>query len=159
MVEVRLSSSFLVVCLRSWSLKAGLRGPISDWVVGLGLVKREGRLSGSFWAEGSSGAPVSFWTTARKVDGSAWTKVVVGETGSDPYVGEFILVEITQKSGQKGRNISGKRCVECGDFILVRKIKKKKRKRTKGKGKEFKIFYFLFSINTNMIFLTCHDIY
>ena len=36
-----------------------------------------------FWADGSSGAPVSFWTTARKFDGSACTKVVLGVVGSD----------------------------------------------------------------------------
>ena len=56
----------------------GFLGPISVAERWWGLWLR-----GSFWADGSSGAPVSFWTTARKVDGSAWTKVVLGEVGSD----------------------------------------------------------------------------
>lgn len=66
-------SSFLMFCLLSWSLKAGLRGPIS---AGTGL--REERVGiGTGCLEKVSGvAPVSFWTRARKVEGSAWTKVV-----------------------------------------------------------------------------------
>ena len=57
-------------------------------------VRREGSVSGSFWADGSCDAPVSFWTTCRKFDGSACTKVVFGcVVRSDPYVGECMVVE------------------------------------------------------------------
>jgi len=55
-------------------------------------VRRDGSVSGSFWADGSCDAPVSFWTTCRKFDGSACTKVVFGcVVGSDPYVGECMV--------------------------------------------------------------------
>jgi hypothetical protein len=70
-----------VACLRSCSLKAGFLVPISAAemvAAGLGLPVRW-----SFYADGSSGAPVSLWTTARKVEGSAWTKVVLVEVGSE----------------------------------------------------------------------------
>lgn len=73
-----------MACLRSWSLKLGFLGPISVMVVvgfGVGGWWDLG-VRGSFSAAGSSGAPVSFCTTARKFDGSAWTKVVLGEVGS-----------------------------------------------------------------------------
>lgn len=60
-----LSSSFLA--RRSWSLKLGFFGPIvSVIVVVVGrrwacwAARREGRVMGSFWADGSSDAPVSF---------------------------------------------------------------------------------------------------
>lgn len=67
-----LISSFLAVGRRSWSLKAGLRGPISAELI-LPVI-----LAGE--------APVRRWTTARKVEGSAWTKVVLGrEFGSNPF--------------------------------------------------------------------------
>ncbi|KAF2301397.1 hypothetical protein GH714_023678 [Hevea brasiliensis] len=64
-------------CLNWKSLNAGLLGP--------GIAEgRFGWVIGSFWVDRSSGAPVSFWTMVRKVAGSAWTKVVLGEDGSDP---------------------------------------------------------------------------
>lgn len=73
---------------RSWSLKLGFFGPIVSTAVvaedgrWVWAARRAGRVRGSFsW---SSEAPVSFWTTARKFDGSAWTKVVFGVVGSDP---------------------------------------------------------------------------
>lgn len=66
----------------------GFFGPIASEWAWVWAERREGRVSGSFWADGSSDAPVSFWTTARKFDGSAWTKVVFGVVGSDPQVGE-----------------------------------------------------------------------
>lgn len=77
-----LSSIFLADARRrSCSLKLGLLGPMSP------AARREGRVRGSLWTEGSWDAPVSFWTTARKFDGSAWTKVVLGGiVGSDPKV-------------------------------------------------------------------------
>ncbi|KAL5072442.1 hypothetical protein RYX36_011426 [Vicia faba] len=86
---------------RSWSLKLGFFG-CSEVAVGGGGrwgwvvvdVRRDGSVSGSFWADGSWDAPVSFWTTDRKFDGSACTKVVFGwAVGSDPYVGECMVGE------------------------------------------------------------------
>lgn len=41
-------------------------------------------MTGSLGAEGSSVAPVSLWTMARKLEGSACTNVVWGDVGSDP---------------------------------------------------------------------------
>ncbi|KAK9923079.1 hypothetical protein M0R45_031513 [Rubus argutus] len=53
---VRLSSSFLVLCLRSWSLKAGRRGPISAAGFGIGVARGEGeRELLSRWVFGCSG--------------------------------------------------------------------------------------------------------
>ena len=46
-------------------------------VVGLGAARREGRVMGSLGEEESGEAPVRCWTTARKLEGSAWTKVVL----------------------------------------------------------------------------------
>lgn len=70
-------SSFLALCLRSCSLKAGRRGPAGP-----------GPVTGSFNEDESWAAPVSRWTTARKLDGSAWTKVVLGvdEFGSEAMI-------------------------------------------------------------------------
>lgn len=70
-------SSFLALCLRSCSLKAGRRGPAGP-----------GPVTGSFTEDESWVAPVSLWTTARKLDGSAWTKVVLGvdEFGSEAMI-------------------------------------------------------------------------
>lgn len=73
-----LISSFLTLCLRSWSLKGGRRGPMSA-EVGLGAARRVGRVTGSLGEAESGEAPVRCWTTARKLDGSAWTKVVLLE--------------------------------------------------------------------------------
>lgn len=80
------SSSLLAAALRrSWSLKFGFLGPITSpaearrW--DCAAARRVGRVRGSLWAEGSSEAPVSFWTTARKLEGLAWTKVVLGVVG------------------------------------------------------------------------------
>lgn len=70
-------SSFLALCLRSCSLKAGRRGPAGP-----------GPVTGSFREGESWVAPVSLWTTARKLDGLAWTKVVLGvdEFGSEAMI-------------------------------------------------------------------------
>ncbi|MFS7950718.1 hypothetical protein Hanom_Chr07g00586491 [Helianthus anomalus] len=57
---LRVISSFPAFCLRSCSLNSDLR------------------LGGSGPVWGVVAAPVSRCTTARKFDGSAWTKVVVG---------------------------------------------------------------------------------
>ena len=92
------SSSFFAACRRSCSLKFGFfLGPIISVVVGLLWVRvatrDDGRVRGSFSADASSGAPVSFWTTSLKFDGSAWTKVVLPIVGSDPKeVGECMPV-------------------------------------------------------------------
>lgn len=75
-----LISRFLAPCLRSCSLNTGLRGPISA-EIGFAEEDRAVAVTGSFWMLGSWVAPVSFWTTARKVEGSAWTKVVLVEGG------------------------------------------------------------------------------
>lgn len=84
-------SSFLMLCLLSWSLKAGLRGPMSA-----DTDLREGRAGTVAGCLVSGVAPVSFWTSARKVDGSACTKVVWA--GLDPWSdGEDLLVAIIIK--------------------------------------------------------------
>jgi len=46
----------------------------TKWIGGGGWWGFE-RVSGSFWSDESWDAPVSFWTTCRKFDGSAFTKV------------------------------------------------------------------------------------
>lgn len=53
------------------------------------VTARAGWVTGSFGDDGSSGAPVSFWTMCRNVDGSAWTKVVAE---SDPYAAAGAMV-------------------------------------------------------------------
>lgn len=66
-------------------------------------------MRGSFWADESSGAPVSFWTTALKVAGSAWTYVVLGETGSGTQAGVFMVEEQKRFSSErKMRNKAGR---------------------------------------------------
>ena len=111
-------SSFL---RRSWSLKSGFLGAVVvvAVVVEVAVVgrwwRREGRVRGSLWVEGSSEAPVSFWTTARKLEGSAWTKVVLGVVGvvgsGTKEVGEWrVVVELEEamREREREREISGR---------------------------------------------------
>lgn len=89
MVWPSLISSFLVVCLRSWSLKGDRRGAVgSSGMAGLEGSREEGPgvVTGSF-SESELVKPVSLWTKSLKVLASAWTKVVGdGDDGDEIMV-------------------------------------------------------------------------
>lgn len=87
-----ISSFRALICLRSCSLNAGRRGGPAG----------PDPVTGSLTEDESWVAPVSLWTTARKFDGSAWTKVVLGvdEFGSDPL---GLLVEEEAIDYERGK--------------------------------------------------------
>lgn len=95
----------LQLCLRSWSLKAGRRrwegSPEEEeeeerrLVVGVGAVEwgagRELILGRRWWWWWVVGEPVRRWTTARKVEGWAWTKVVLDPRSMGSSRGESLV--------------------------------------------------------------------
>lgn len=133
-----LISSFLALCRRSCSLKADRRGPISP-ETGLGA-RRAGWVTGSFWDE-SWDAPVSRWTTARKVDGSAWTKVVLADRlgskmvetedeGDEKVVVLFGYEEEEEEAMRESEKESGNKGTKRGVLFCFRDRKGEKERRS-----------------------------